>query len=145
MAQSQNGCDRNAVLSRQPDLQVRTHTDQEIAKPSLRLGNQLVTSPSLQQETIELIKQVFRAPHFIRKPLSLCPPDSSLDGILVEAPKDLLQRRRQFEPVKTIGGGTPHLCIRVHSPRKWSNFHVPPMSTISLCPKPPRKYKPVVV
>ena len=55
-----------------------------------------------QKKAKEVVYESFRAPCLIRKLFLLCPSYSSLNGILVESPKNLLQAGSDVEFMKAV-------------------------------------------
>ena len=102
MSQRQHGCDGRSILSSQPDLNFVAHTFNQVSEPCPWLRRYLVTLPGHHQDVVELLDHLLRAPCLVSKPLPLCAADPALDGIPMQTPEDLFQRRGQIENMQEV-------------------------------------------
>jgi hypothetical protein len=102
MAQRQHRCDGRAVFSSYPDPYPVAHTLHQVGEPGARLRERVMPSSGNHQKTVELIHQLGRAAGFIFQSGFLRPPDSSLNGILMESPEDLLQAWPEVKFVEAV-------------------------------------------
>jgi hypothetical protein len=58
--------------------------------------------PRPDDQMVKFIGNLLRLSHLMGQSFSLCPPDLSLNGILVKSAKNLLQARTQIEDVPAV-------------------------------------------
>jgi hypothetical protein len=91
MLQGEHRRDRNAVLTSQPDLNLVSHTFEQVLEPRLGLWKHLVPSASALQKPVEFVQEPFRAPHFTMELFPFCPVNLPSKGIMVQPMKDVIQ------------------------------------------------------
>src|ERR1035438_2646908 len=111
--QGEQSGDGDAIFSSQPDLNLITHTFNQVADPESRLRKQLMAFPRDQEKPVELTNKLLRVAHFIRKLLLFCAPDFSLDTVLVESLKNLLQTRLQVKLMEAVGAARAQARVSI--------------------------------
>jgi len=83
------------------------------------------------KQPVEVIDEVVGGSRLVRQLFSFSVPDPPLHGVLVQATKNLLERRREVQIVKPERLSRLHQPVRPAVGGEWAQFNILPALTVA--------------